>query len=161
MEVFSILIDKAIRGGYLAGYNFRNNFSDVTNVSHLLFADDTLVFCKDSEDELLNLSWILLNFEALLVLRINLENSVIMPVCNVDNINQLAYKLGCRVRSLPSSYRGLPLGPKLNSTRVWEGIEDVRYCTVFSFYFLTVLWVLYACIYIYISPICNVGVSFL
>ena len=56
MEVLSILIDKATRRGYLAGYNFRNSFGDVTNVSHLLFADGTLVFCKDSEDEMLNLS---------------------------------------------------------------------------------------------------------
>ena len=43
-EVFSILIDKATRGGYLAGYNFRNSFGDVTNISHLLFADDTFGF---------------------------------------------------------------------------------------------------------------------
>ena len=50
MEVLSILVDKATRGVYLAGYNFSNSFVDVTNVSHLLFVDDTLVFCKDSED---------------------------------------------------------------------------------------------------------------
>ena len=123
MEVLSIMIDKATKGGYLAGYNFRNSFGDVTNVSHLLFADDTLVFYKDSEDEMLNLSWILLYFEALSGLRINLDKSVILPVGNVDNLNQLACKLGCRVGSLPSSYLGLPLDSKLNSTRVWEGIE--------------------------------------
>ena len=124
MEVLSIPIDKATRGGYLAGYNFRNIFGDVTNVSHLLFVDDTLVFCKHSEDEMLNLRWILLYFEALSRLRINLDKSIIFPFGNVDNLNQLACKLGCRVRSLPSSYLGLPLGYKLNSTRVWEGIEE-------------------------------------
>ena len=115
MEVFSILIDKATRGGYLVGYNFRNSFGDVTNISHFLFADDTLVFCKDSEDEMLYLSWILLYFEALSGLRINLSKSTILPVGKVENLNQLAYELGCRVGSLPSSYLGLPLGSKLNS----------------------------------------------
>ena len=56
MEVFYIMIDKATRGGYLIGYNFKNNFGDVTNISHLLFVDATLVFCKDSEDEMLCLN---------------------------------------------------------------------------------------------------------
>ena len=94
MEVFSILIDKATRGGYLASYNFRNNFGDVTNISHLLFADDTLVFCKDSDDEMLYLSWILLYFEALSGLRINLDKSAILLVGKVENLNQLASELG-------------------------------------------------------------------
>ena len=124
MEVFSILIDKATRGGYITGYNFRNSFGDVTNISHLLFADDTLVFCKDSEDEMLYLNWILLYFEALSGLRINLDKSVILPVGEVENLNQLASELGCRVGSLSSSYLGLPLSYKVNSSRVWEGIEE-------------------------------------
>ena len=124
MEVFSILIDKATRGGYLVGYNFRNNFGDVTNISHLLFADDTLVFCKDYEDEMLYLSQILLYFEALSGLRINLDNSAIILVVTVENLNQLASELGCRVGSLPFSYLGFPLGSKLNSSRVWERIEE-------------------------------------
>ena len=126
MEVFSILIDKATRGGYLTGYNSRNNFGDVTNISHLLFANDTLVFYKDSEDEILYLNWILLYFEALLGLglRINLDKSVILPMGKVENLNQLASELGCRVGSLPSSYLGLSLNYKVNLSRVWEGIED-------------------------------------
>ena len=73
---------------------------------------------------MLNLSWILLYFEALSGLRINLDKSIILPVGNVDNLNQLACELGCRVGSLPSSYLRLPLGSKMNSTRVWEGIEE-------------------------------------
>ena len=75
IEVYSILIDKATWGGYLASYNFRNSFGDVVNISHLLFADDSLVFYKDSEDEMLYLSWILLYFEALSGLRINLDKT--------------------------------------------------------------------------------------
>ena len=110
--------------GEAIGYNFRNSFGDVTNVSHFLFADDTLVFYKDVEDEMLNLSWILLYFEALSRLRINLDKRVILLVGNVDNLNLLACELGCRVGSLPSSYLGLRLSSKINSTRVWGGIEE-------------------------------------
>ena len=73
---------------------------------------------------MLYLSWILLYFEALSGLRIYLDKSAILPVGKVENLNQLASELGCRVGSLPSSYLGLPLGSKLNSSRVWEGIEE-------------------------------------
>ena len=56
MEVFSLLIDKAKRGGYFSCYNLRSRKCEITNVSHLLFADDTLVFYKNSEDQMLYLS---------------------------------------------------------------------------------------------------------
>ena len=42
----------------------------------------------------------------------------------VENLDQLACELGCRVGTLPSTYLGLPLGSKHNSVRVWEGIEE-------------------------------------
>ena len=73
---------------------------------------------------MLYLSWILLYFEALSGLRIYLDKSAILLVGKVENLNQLASELGCRVGSLPSSYLGLPLGSKLNLSRVWEGIEE-------------------------------------
>ena len=69
-------------------------------------------------------SWILLWFEALSELRVNLEKSVIIPVGAVENIDQLAEELGCRVRTLPSTYLGLPLGLRQNLIRAWEGIKD-------------------------------------
>ena len=40
-------------------------------VSHLLFADDTLIFCEGSLDQLIHLCWVLMWFEALSELRIN------------------------------------------------------------------------------------------
>ena len=63
-------------------------------------------------------------FEALSGSIINLDKSVILLFGNVDNLNQLACELGYIVGSLPSSYLGLPLGSKMDSTRVWEGIEE-------------------------------------
>ncbi|RVX01714.1 Cytochrome c oxidase assembly protein COX11, mitochondrial [Vitis vinifera] len=43
-------------------------------------------------------------------LRINLAKSEIIPVGEVEEIQELAVELGCRVGSLPSQYLGLPLG---------------------------------------------------
>jgi len=82
----------------------------VINVSHLLFADDTLVFYEASPDHLLYLRMLLLSFEAVSGLKINLDKSVLVPVGIVDNMDDLAGILGCGVSSLPLKYLGLPLG---------------------------------------------------
>lgn len=42
----------------------------------------------------------------------------------VPNINDLAWILGCKVGSLPSSYRGLLLGANFKSKRVWGPVLD-------------------------------------
>ena len=70
------------------------------------------------------LSWILLYFEALSGLKVNLDKSVILLVGDVENIEQLACELGCKAGTLPSTYLGLPLGTRQNSVRIWEGIEE-------------------------------------
>ena len=64
-------------------------------ISHLLFADDTLVFCKDEKDQMVYLSWILVWFEAFYGLKINLEKSSILPMRRVGNLEELAEELGC------------------------------------------------------------------
>ena len=47
MEVFSSLINRVATGGYLSGFLLRGSDGVIGQVTHLLFADDTLVFCKD------------------------------------------------------------------------------------------------------------------
>ena len=93
-------------------------------VTHLLFANDTLVFCRDSKEQLAYLSWVLLWFEALFGLKINMQKSSIMPVGNVVNLDDLALKVGCRTRTLPTTYLGLPLGMRHNATAVWDVISE-------------------------------------
>ena len=78
-------------------------------LTHLLFADDTLVFCSDSRDQLAYLSWILLWLETISDLKINLDKSSILPVGDVENLEALAAELGCRTGTLPLTYLGLPL----------------------------------------------------
>ena len=65
------------------GYSLKGKSGAVVNISHLLFADDTLVFCRESKDQMAYLSWILLCFEVLFGLRVNLEKSAILLVGNV------------------------------------------------------------------------------
>ena len=93
------------------------------HITHLLFADDTPVFCNDSKEQLSSLCWILLWFEAHSGLRINLEKSVIMTVGEVDNAKQLALELGCNLGTLPTTYLSLPLGSRQASINICDGVE--------------------------------------
>ncbi|KAJ9676862.1 hypothetical protein PVL29_022056 [Vitis rotundifolia] len=110
MEVLSVLIRRAVEGGYISGCNIRQGNGPAVIISHLLFADDTIVFCEAKKDYLTYLSWILMWFEAASGLRINLEKSEVIPVGEVEDVAGLAAELGCKAGQLPSVYLGLPLG---------------------------------------------------
>ncbi|RVW77399.1 hypothetical protein CK203_048088 [Vitis vinifera] len=56
-------------------------------------------------------------------LRINLAKSVIIPVGEVVEMEELAVELGCKVGSLPSQYLGLPLGALNRAPYMWDGVK--------------------------------------
>ncbi|RVW34912.1 putative ribonuclease H protein [Vitis vinifera] len=124
MEVFSCLMRRAISGGFLSGWRARGRGGEGILISHFLFADDTLVFCEESQDQLTYLSWLLMWFEACSGLKVNLEKSELIPVGRVNDIEDLALELGCKVGGLPSSYLGLPLGASFKSEAVWDCVEE-------------------------------------
>ena len=124
MEAFSHLLNRAVDGNYLSGSEITERDGVGTIISHLLYVDDTLLFCGGNKDQLKFLSWILMWFEGLSVLRINLNKSGILPVGSVDNVQELAVELGCEIGSLPSSYLGLPLEAKHKAVGVWDIVED-------------------------------------
>ena len=63
-------------------------------IFHLLFADDTIVFCDDDCEQIVNLRYILIWFQVISGLRINLTKSSILPMGELDNIQILAGVLG-------------------------------------------------------------------
>ena len=93
-------------------------------LSHLLYVDDTIIFCGENQDQMMHLSWLLMWFEAISGLRINLNKSEIIPVGRIIDVDVLALELGCKLGALPSSYLGLPLGAPHNSVAMWNGIEE-------------------------------------
>jgi hypothetical protein len=96
----------------------------VVNISHLLFADDTLVFCGANTDHPHYLRALLLCFEAVSGLKINLAKSVLVPVGNVDNVVELANTLGCGTFSLPLKYLGMPLRASFKAKSIWDDIVE-------------------------------------
>jgi hypothetical protein len=87
---------------------FRNN--NKLLVSHLLFANDTLIFCEANPKHLCHLCCIFLGFEAISGLKINFVKSELVSVGTIDDFGGLASILGSRVSSLPVKYLVLPLG---------------------------------------------------
>ena len=86
MKAFSCLMKRAIGGGFFTPYMVRRIRGEGVQISHLLFVDDTLIFCEAKEDQLTHLCWLLMWFEALSGLKANLEKSELIPVGRVENI---------------------------------------------------------------------------
>jgi hypothetical protein len=120
MEALSKLFSVTVQRGFLSGFSVGSSSNGGINISHLLFADDTLVFCGASPEHLLYLRMLLLSFEAVSGLKINLDKLVLVPVGIVDNMDDLAGILGCGVSSLPLKYLGLPLGAPFKNKSSWD-----------------------------------------
>ncbi|RVW64393.1 LINE-1 retrotransposable element ORF2 protein [Vitis vinifera] len=52
---------------------------------------------------------------------INLAKSELIPVREVEEIEEMAVELGCRAGSLPTVYLGLPLGAYHKTLSMWDG----------------------------------------
>ena len=121
MEVLSVLIRRAVEGGFISRCNIQRGRGRAVHITHLLFADDTIVFCEAKKEHLTHLSWILFWFEAASGLRINLAKSEIISIGEVD---EMAVQLGCRVGQLPAVHLGLPLGAPNKAVSGWDGVEE-------------------------------------
>ena len=104
MEVFNCLLKRAVDEGFLLGCTVKGRSGDGVQISHLLFADDTLVFCQATQDQMTYLSWLLMWFEVVQGLRINLEKSELIPVGSVENIDDLAMELDATSHPLIQAY---------------------------------------------------------
>ena len=124
MEVLSVLIRRPVEGGFISGCSIRRGKRQAVNISHLLFADDTIIFCEAKKEHLTHLSWILFWFEVASRLRINLAKSEIILIGEVEEVDEMAVELGCRVGQLPTVYLGLPLGAPNKASSVWDGVEE-------------------------------------
>lgn len=81
------------------------------NISHLQFADDTILFCEAEWAVVVAVKCILRCFEVISGLKISFHKSMICGV-GVDDglVEEFATKLNCLSHKLPLKYLGLPLG---------------------------------------------------
>jgi hypothetical protein len=121
MEVLSKMFYVTVDKGRLSGFSVGSRFPMV-NISHLFFADDTLVFCEANPSHVRYLCVLLLCFEVVSGLNVNLAKSILVPVCNVDNVVELADILGCGTSFVPLKYLGMPLEACYKAKSIWDGI---------------------------------------
>ena len=90
-------------------------------VSHLQFADDTIILCEKSWANIRAIRAILLLFEDLSGLKVNFSKSLLVGI-NVHGswLSEAASVLNCKIGSTPFVYLGLPIGGNPSRLVFWE-----------------------------------------
>ena len=96
------------------------------HISHLLFANNTILFCNASGEQLLSIRLALSCFQVFTSLKVNVGKSEIIPIREVNNLDALANILSCRVGSLPMKYLGMPLGTSFKTASIWNPILEME-----------------------------------
>ena len=124
MEALSRMLVAATAAGQFSGFTVGNVTSSLMKMSHLLFADDTLVFCDADSNHITTLHGILSRFEEMSGLKINLGKFELVPVGDVPNLLELVKILGCRESALLLKYLGLPLGASFKDKMIRNPIFE-------------------------------------
>ncbi|EOY13274.1 Uncharacterized protein TCM_031793 [Theobroma cacao] len=94
-------------------------------ISHLQFADDTMVFCRPKVENLSIAKRVLRCFQLISGLKINFNKSRVIGI-GVDNQTwrRGVENIDCRIGEIPFVYLELPIGAKQNSVRMWNPIIE-------------------------------------
>ena len=124
MEVFSKMMKRVEGAGLLRGFRADGRWGGGVCVSHLLFADDMILFCNADEEQILHIWMLLLCFQAVTGLKVNALKSEMVSIREVPNVHVLAKILGCRIGSLPMTYLDMPLGLSHKFLTIWDPILE-------------------------------------
>ncbi|KAL4302531.1 hypothetical protein GQ457_10G018910 [Hibiscus cannabinus] len=116
-EALHVLLERAVVAGLVRGVEVFPGFA----LSHLQFADDTIMFFYASLEVARNVQRVLFFFQAYLGLQINFGKSSLVALgVEGDLVEEVAGLLRCEVGSLPFMYLGLPLGCNPREKGVWD-----------------------------------------
>ena len=124
MEVLSILLKKIGESNLINGFHVGAVNSVGVRISHLLFADDIILFCDASKEQMMSIRLALSCFQAFMGLKVNVGKSEIVLVGEVNNQDALANILQCGVGSLLMKYLGMPLGTSFKTASLWNPILE-------------------------------------
>lgn len=117
----SCLLNQFLNGENFSGIRISQNFA----LNHLQFADDTILFCENNEQQLENLCNLLVSFLFASGLKVNYAKSMLIG-CNIpdEEVRRLADQFGWSVGTLPINYLGAPLGGNPRKVNFWRPIVD-------------------------------------
>lgn len=121
-EALSRMINAVVDVGLFAGFSVAKN---TPAIGHLQFADDTLIFCGNDEDQIRYVKATLLCFEAVSGLKINFSKSEVIGIrMDKSLLHKFARIMGCKVGELPVMYLGLPLCMKSATKWLWNLVVE-------------------------------------
>lgn len=118
------MMERAALSGSPEGWHIGSRRNNVRKITHLLFVDNTLIFCKSTENQVTYLLWILLWFETMSKLKVNRQKSELIPAGEVRNGDWLVNLMGCKKGNLSATYLGIPLRANLKNKSVWDGVKE-------------------------------------
>ncbi|RVX12865.1 LINE-1 retrotransposable element ORF2 protein [Vitis vinifera] len=119
-DVLSRMLLKAEERNVLEGFRVGRNR---IRVSHLQFADDTIFFSSTREEDMMTLKNVLLVFEHISGLKVNLDKSNIYGInLEQNHLSRLAEMLDCKAFGWPMLYLGLPLGGNPKACGFWNPV---------------------------------------
>jgi hypothetical protein len=119
VEVLNVLMEVLVERSLFLRY--RIDEQDPVVVSHLQFADDTLLLGVKSWANVRALRTVLVLFETMSGMKVNFNKSMLIGVNIPDSwLGEAASVLGCRVGNIPFLYLGLPIGGDLTRLTFWD-----------------------------------------
>ncbi|XP_016206133.1 uncharacterized protein LOC107646461 [Arachis ipaensis] len=117
VDVLHRMVGEAVRNGRISPLVVGR---DRVELSHLQFADDTILFCPPDDETMQNYKRLLRWFELMSGLSINFDKSSLIPLnCEEQWVQRMCRLWGCKEDTLPVKYLRVPLGanPRLIKTR--------------------------------------------
>ncbi|XP_026428975.1 uncharacterized protein LOC113324891 [Papaver somniferum] len=100
------------------------HISNQDKITHLQFADDTLVFIDAREEEVENLVLFLQIYEGITGLPVNLQKNSVVSIGADNKVKDCAEILSCTIETLPIKYLGMPVGATCNTRIIWDVVIE-------------------------------------
>lgn len=119
-EGFSRMMERAVKKGNFSPLKVGR---DRVEISHLQYADDTIIFGEAKMENIGLLKCVLRCFKLYSGLKVNFHKSCLIGV-GVEVCESWAKVLNCNLGSIPFVYLGLPIGAKSNDKQIWSKVIE-------------------------------------